>query len=150
MVPFKNLGGFMELKIKLLSKDATLPTRANPEDAGLDLSSSEEIIVIKPGEGRMIKTDVAIALPPNTVGMICDRSSMGKKGLKVHGGIVDVPYRGEVRVILWNHSGADVEIKKGDRIAQILVIPILLCNPQEVSELDETSRGNKGFGSSGR
>ena len=140
----------MEIKIKLLSKDATLPSRTNPEDAGLDLSSSEESFIIKAGEGRMIKTDVALALPPNTVGMICDRSSMGKKGLKVHGGIVDVPYRGEVRVILWNHSGADVEIKKGDRIAQILVIPILLCTPKEVSELDETSRGDKGFGSSGR
>lgn len=140
----------MEIKIKLLSKDATLPSRTNPEDAGLDLSSSEEAFIIKAGEGRMIKTDVALALPPNTVGMICDRSSMGKKGLKVHGGIVDVPYRGEVRVILWNHSGSDVEIKKGDRIAQILVIPILLCTPKEVSELDETSRGDKGFGSSGR
>jgi dUTP pyrophosphatase len=99
----------------------------------------------------MIKTDIAIELPENTVGMVCDRSGMGKKGFKVHGGIVDVPYRGSVNVILWNHSGQVQEIKKGDRIAQLLVIPILIVQPEEtMEELSQTERGDKGFGSSGK
>lgn len=137
------------LPVKKLSSDATLPTRNNPDDAGLDLYASEDK-EIKDQCGEMIKTDIAIALPVNTVGMICDRSGMGKKGFKVHGGIVDVAYRGSVNVILWNHSGQTQTIKKGDRIGQLLVIPLLFPEVKEVESLDETSRGDKGFGSSGK
>lgn len=137
-----------KLPIKKLSSEARLPTRNNPTDAGLDLYAAEDK-EIKDQSGEMIKTDISIALPPNTVGMICDRSGMGKKGFKVHGGIVDVPYRGSVNVILWNHSGQTQTIKKGERIGQLLVIPILFPEVQEVDSLDETSRGDKGFGSSG-
>ena len=137
------------MRIKKLNPEAVIPTRNNPEDAGLDLCSVEQVTIPK-GEGKMIGTGIAIELPENTVGMICDRSSMGKKGLKVHGGIIDVPYRGEMKIVLWNHSGTDYEVKKGDKIAQILVIPILFPTPVEVDELSDTVRGNKGFGSSGK
>jgi dUTP pyrophosphatase len=137
-----------KMPVKKLSPHATLPTRNNPTDAGLDLYAAEDK-EIKDQCGEMIKTDIAISLPPNTVGMICDRSGMGKKGFKVHGGIVDVPYRGSVNVILWNHSGQTQSIKKGDRIGQLLVIPLLFPELEEVDSLDETERGDKGFGSSG-
>lgn len=137
------------MKIKKLSNYATIPTRNNSTDAGLDLYSAESV-TIKSGEGRMIKTDIAIELPDNTVGMICDRSSMGKKGFKVHGGIVDVPYRGSVNVVLWNHSLETQTIECGDRIAQLLVVPILFPTPIEVDELSDSSRGESGFGSSGK
>jgi dUTP pyrophosphatase len=138
-----------KMKVLKLSENATIPTRNNPDDAGLDLYAAEEMS-IPAGEGRMVKTDIAIELPENTVGMICDRSGMGKKGFKVHGGIVDVPYRGSVNVILWNHTGVDAKIFKGDRVGQLLVIPILFPELEEVKEsLSETVRGDKGFGSSG-
>ena len=139
----------MKMKVKKLSENATIPTRNNKEDAGLDLYSAQDI-EIEAGKGKMIVTDIAVELPPSTVGMICDRSSMGKKGLKVHGGIVDVPYRGSLNVVLWNHSGETIKVNKGDRIAQLLVIPILTPELEEVSELSDTSRGDKGFGSSGK
>lgn len=138
-----------KMKVKKLSENATLPTRNNPSDAGLDLYAAEAV-EIGDQQGVMIKTDIAVELPDNTVGMICDRSGMGKKGFKVHGGIVDVPYRGSVNVILWNHSGKTQKIEKGDRIAQLLVIPVLFPEVEEFSgDLSQTERGDKGFGSSG-
>lgn len=140
----------MKMKVFKMSENATLPSRNNAKDAGLDLYAAEDKVIAK-GEGQMIKTDIAVELPEDTVGMVCDRSGMGKKGFKVHGGIVDEPYRGSVNVILWNHTGADAEIKKGDRIAQLLVIPVLFPEVEESLEpLSETSRGDKGFGSSGK
>lgn len=139
----------IKMKVFKLSENATLPTRNNPDDAGLDLYAAEDVIIPQ-GEGRMVKTDIAIELPQNTVGMICDRSGMGKKGFKVHGGIVDVPYRGSVNVILWNHTGSGAMISKGERIGQLLVIPILFPEAEETLEpLSQTARGDKGFGSSG-
>lgn len=137
------------MKIKKLSPNATLPTRNNPTDAGLDLYAAEDK-VISAGKGEMIKTDIAIELPANTVGMICDRSGMGKKGYKVHGGIVDEPYRGSVNVVLWNHTGVEQVILKGERIAQLLVIPVIYPQVEEVDELSSSDRGEKGFGSSGK
>lgn len=138
----------LKMKVKKLSEHATLPTRNNSTDAGLDLYAAEDKEIPDQG-GAMIKTDIAIELPEGTVGKIWDRSGMGKKGFSVHGGVVDVPYRGSVNVILWNHSGVTQQIKKGDRIAQLVVIPILLPEVEEVKELSDTDRGDKGFGSSG-
>lgn len=138
------------MEIFKLSDKATIPTRNNPTDAGLDLYSAESLIIPK-GKGTIIKTDISIKLPSNVVGMICDRSSMGKKGLKVHGGIVDETYIGNIMVALWNHSDSDYEIKENDKIAQLLIIPILTPEPKEVFKPhDPTDRGDKGFGSSGR
>jgi dUTP pyrophosphatase len=136
------------LNFKKFKADAIIPTRNNKDDAGLDLYSNVDV-VLAPGEGKAIDTAVGVALPHAVVGMICDRSSMAKKGLKVAGGIIDTGYRGTLMVVLWNMSTQEQKINKNDKIAQLLTIPILLSTPTETSELSETERGTKGFGSSG-
>jgi dUTP pyrophosphatase len=136
------------LQIMRLSPEATLPTRAHVDDAGLDIYGMEDII-LAPGQGRLAKTGIALAIPSGFVGLVTDRSSMGKKGIKTAGGIIDAGYRGEIGVILWNISGEEIRIGRGERIAQLLVIPIATPAVQEVSSLDQTARGAKGFGSSG-
>lgn len=138
------------MKVFKLSKDAKVPVRANKTDAGLDLYAAETV-EIKAGKGEMIGTKLVIAIPTGTTGMICDRSSMGVKGFKVHGGIID-EYRGEVKVVLWNHSGTDQTINQGDKIAQLLIVPLLFPDPEEVPSFDDlppTTRGSNGFGSTG-
>lgn len=144
---------FESIAMKRLDTQATLPTRAHPEDAGMDLYSSEDAMLApahKAGNGRPVKTGIAMAIPQGYVGMIADRSSLGKKGIKVAGGIVDAGYRGEVQVLLWNLSHEEIVLKKGERIAQMLLIPIATPAIQEVSTLDETARGAGGFGSTGK
>lgn len=138
-----------EVLIKKLDEQAIIPKRNNTNDAGLDLFAFEDM-EINPNEQKKISTKISISLPKKTVGMICDRSSMGSKGIKVYGGIVDEPYRGEIIVVLGNNSKEIVKIKKGDKIAQLLIIPILYSNVIEVNELSQTARGNQGFGSSGK
>lgn len=98
-----------------------------------------------------INTGIAIELPPNTVGMICDRSSKGNQGIIVLGGIIDEGYRGELIVMLANIAGEDVEtINPGDKIAQLLIIPILKPDIEVVDSLPNSDRNANGFGSSGR
>lgn len=96
-----------------------------------------------------IKTGIALEIPDGHVGLICDRSGMGSKGFKVMGGVIDSIYRGDVTVCL-TKVGNSAKIKAGDKIAQIVILPI--ANPElvEVEELTDTARGEKGFGSSGR
>lgn len=137
------------INILRLSSEAILPTRAHPDDAGLDLYGLEDIYIAS-GQGKTAKTGIALALPPHHVGMIADRSSLAKRGLKTSGGIIDAGYRGEIQVVLWNISQDPIHLKPGERIAQLLILPVSTPAVQEVSELDETSRGNKGFGSSGK
>ncbi len=114
----------------------------------MDLYASEDA-VIPAGEGILAKTGCAFAIPKGFVGMIADRSSMGKKGIKSAGGIIDAGYRGEVMVILRNLTGADFKIARGERIAQMLILPIATPAVLEVQSLDSTARGAGGFGSSG-
>ncbi|MDE2492085.1 MAG: dUTP diphosphatase [Elusimicrobia bacterium] len=137
------------LPVRRLDPAAVLPTRAHPDDAGLDLYGLEDAAVA-PGAGTLLRTGVAVALPPGHVGLICDRSSLAKKGLKTAGGVVDAGYRGEIGVVVWNLSKAEVALKKGERIAQLLVIPIATPAPLDSDELGATSRGEGGFGSTGR
>lgn len=137
------------LAMKRLEAGATLPTRAHPDDAGLDLYALEDA-ALAPGAGGIVKTGVALAIPDAHVGLVCDRSSMAKKGLKTAGGVIDAGYRGELGVMLWNISGQAHAIKKGERIAQLLVIPIAVPVPHEVEDLGATARGAGGFGSTGK
>ena len=109
-----------------------------------------ETHTLKPGEGKIFKTGIAIALDPGYVGLVWDRSSMGKKGIKTLGGVIDSGYRGEVGVILWNISQESQEIKAGERIAQLLVQSIATPQTKEVTTLSTTDRGTGGFGSSGK
>jgi dUTP pyrophosphatase len=137
------------LPCKKIHPEATLPTRAHPDDAGLDLYALEDVMV-QPGEGRMARTGIAFALPAHSVGMIADRSSMAKKGLKTAGGIIDAGYRGEVQVVFWNLSQQEIRIVRGERMAQMLIMPIQTPAPVETPDLSETARGAGGFGSTGR
>ena len=137
------------LPLRRLSPDATLPTRAHPDDAGLDLYASEEV-ALAPGAGAAVKTGIAAAIAPGHVGLVADRSSMARRGLKTAGGVIDAGYRGEIAVVLWNLSRESVELKKGERVAQLLIVPIATPAPREVAELGQTARGAGGFGSTGR
>ena len=140
---------FSSLSVKRLHPEARVPQRAHATDAGLDLTTVEAA-TLGPGEGKMLSTGLAFAIPTGFVGMIADRSSMAKKGLKVAGGIIDASYRGEVRVVLWNLSREALSVEPGDRVAQMLLVPVALAACTEVSSLDETARGAGGFGSTGR
>ncbi|MFI5346920.1 MAG: dUTP diphosphatase [Elusimicrobiota bacterium] len=138
-----------ELPIRRLDPAAILPTRAHHDDAGLDLYGLEDATVA-PGEGKLLRTGVACAIPAGHVGLVSDRSSLAKRGLKTAGGVIDAGYRGELGVVVWNISAAPQAVKKGERIAQMLVIPIATPAPVETSDLGETVRGAGGFGSTGR
>jgi dUTP pyrophosphatase len=137
------------IEILRLSPEATLPTRAHADDAGLDLYGLEDAI-LAPQEGKVLRTGVAMAIPRGFVGQVADRSSMAKRGVKVAGGVIDAGYRGEIHIVLWNLSASEVRIARGERIAQILIVAIATPAVREVAKLDDTARGGKGFGSSGR
>jgi dUTP pyrophosphatase len=153
--PLKSGEGLVEsrvmktLHVQKLDPAATVPVRAYEHDAGLDLFSLERH-TLAPGEGRIFKTGIAIELDPGFVGLIWDRSSMGKRGIKTLGGVIDSGYRGEVGVILWNLSKEPQEIQAGDKIAQLLIQPVATPMTREVELLSSSERGKGGFGSSGK
>ena len=140
-----------ELKIKKLDEKAIIPTYGTEYSAGADLYALlDEDLEIKPGETVMIGTGLSMAIPTGYAGLIYARSSLGsKKGLapanKV--GVIDSDYRGEIKVLLFNQSKETQIIAKNERIAQIIFTPYLKVNFQETDELDDTTRGTGGFGS---
>lgn len=139
----------MKLSVKKLIPEAKVPTRAHHDDAGLDLYAAEEY-VLQPGARQAVKTGVAIAIPSGYVGLIWDKSGIAAKaGIKTMGGVIDASYRGEVQVIVTNLSSNDHTIEKGSKISQILIQKVELPEVCEVSELDDTIRGEGGFGSTG-
>lgn len=136
------------MKIKLMD-GALLPTRAHDTDAGLDLRSPIDIYV--PSRSAVIiDTGVCIELPPNTVGMLKSKSGLNVKHGLVSEGVIDVGYTGSIRVKLYNHSYSWYEVKRGDKITQLVIMPIIIPDIEVVAELDDTDRGDRGFGSSGR
>jgi dUTP pyrophosphatase len=140
-----------ELAVKLLTPTAKLPDKANTFDAGLDLYNDEqETITIAPGQRRLISTGIAVAIPKGFVGLIWPRSGHAvKKGIDTMAGVIDSPYRGEVKVLLVNESDEYQTFNFGDKIAQILIQHSPDFTPVAVDNLSETSRGENGFGSSG-
>lgn len=139
----------MSLHIKLIHNDAKLPKRAHPCDAGLDIYAVESCILYS-GVHAVLPTGFQMAIPPGFVGIIKPRSGLAvKHSIDVLAGVIDSEYRGEVKVTLLNHSERQMEIKKGDRIAQLLIVPVSLETPIEVEDLDCTARGSGGFGSTG-
>lgn len=138
----------MKLNIKL-DDGATMPKRANATDAGLDIAS-REMVYMKPKERFLVDTGVHVEIPEGYMGLLVGRSSMGKRGLDVHIGIIDSDYRGAIKVNVTNNSRAAAYIVEGERIAQLIVVPIGLPEPLEVEALTETDRGEGGFGSTGR
>lgn len=136
------------MNIKLLNELAKVPTKTNDYDAGYDLYSIENITI--PAYERVtIKTGISLAIPNHCVGLIWPRSGLSvKKGIDVLAGVIDSTYRGEIMVCLLNTSNIDMKINIGDRIAQIIFQEYNNAIFQVVEELDNTTRGDKGFGSS--
>ena len=141
----------MDLKVKKLTENATIPHYAHPGDAGLDLFSTEEN-TIEPGSTCLVKTGVSLELPAGTEGQVRPRSGLAlKHSVTVLNspGTIDEGYRGEVGVILINHGKTAFAIEPGMKIAQLLVKPVLTVNIIEAEELSDTHRGEGGFGSTG-
>ena len=140
-----------ELPVKRLTNTSKLPDKANLFDAGLDLYSDEkEVITLAPGERKLFSTGIAVAIPKGFVGIIWPRSGHAvKKGMDTMGRVIDSPYRGELKVLLVNHGEDHQVFNHGNKIAQLIIQQLPDFTPVEVNDLDETSRGEKGFGSSG-
>jgi dUTP pyrophosphatase len=143
----------MELRVMKLNEQAVLPSRAHVGDAGLDLYSCEAAH-LGPGERWSVGTGIAIEVPEGYAGLVLPRSGIARDhgiALVNSPGLIDAGYRGEVRVLLLNTDPAEVfRVAAGDRIAQLVLAPVGLAEPVEVDALAESSRGDGGFGSSGR
>ena len=141
----------MKIPVLRLDPELPLPQRAHCGDAGIDLHARDDTI-LAPGEWGMVPTGIAVAIPEGHAGLVAPRSGMAARyGISVVNGpgVVDAGYRGELKVILINHGSEPIELVRGDRIAQLLVVPIGIPELVEVEELPESSRGEGGFGSSG-
>lgn len=142
------------IPVKKLSPNAILPTYGSAEAAGADLYAClDDSVVIEPGKTVFIPTGLALEVPKGCAGLIYARSSMGtKRGLapanKV--GVIDSDYRGEVKVALHNHGLESQTVNPGERVAQLLITPVLTPAYEEVEALSDTDRGTGGFGSTGK
>ncbi|MBW0535395.1 hypothetical protein O181_075110 [Austropuccinia psidii MF-1] len=137
------------LQVQRLSSNATLPTRGSKAAAGYDLYASADTLIKKDGRA-IVPTDIVIALPPSTYGRVAPRSGLAVKyGIDTGAGVIDEDYRGPVGVVLFNHGDQDFQVRKGDRVAQLIIEKILTPEVTEVQSLTETERGAGGFGSTG-
>lgn len=142
----------MELKVKIkkLRPEIKLPVYALNGDAGMDVFSDENV-VIEVGKNHIFKTGFAMELPDGYVSLIWDKSGLSNKyGLKVLGGVLDSNYRGEYMVCLINLGKENYKFKRGDKIAQILVQPVVNVKLEEIEELSESVRGDGSHGSTGK
>jgi dUTP pyrophosphatase len=136
-------------KYKKTNKNLNTMTKKNLYDAGLDICSNKNIVV-QAKSSAIISTGLFLEIPDYHVGLLWSRSGLSVKNkIEVGAGCIDSSYRGEVKVHLYNHSDFDFEIKIGDRIAQLLTIPINIEFYRESEELSDTNRGSDGFGSTG-
>jgi dUTP pyrophosphatase len=143
----------MELPVSRLKDGAMLPSRAHAGDAGLDLHACEAAH-IGPGERWSVGTGVGVEIPPEHAGLVLPRSGLARD----HGmalvnapGLIDSGYRGELRILLLNTDPAETfRVEPGDRIAQLVIVPVELAEPVEAESLADSARGDGGFGSSGR
>ena len=142
------------VRVKKMHPNAKLPTYGSPEAAGADLYAClDEAVTIQPGEVYWVPTGIALEVPKGCAGLVYARSSMGaKRGLapanKV--GVVDSDYRGEIKVVLLNHSKQPQTLEPGERVAQFVITPVLTPAYEEAEDLSDTSRGIGGFGSTGK
>ncbi len=139
----------MKVLIKRVIEDAKLPSYAHDGDAGMDVYSAEDKLIL-PGERTLIKTGVCFAIPKGYVGIVMDKSGIvSKTGLKTVAGVIDSGYRGELQVSLIHLGNEPYEVKKNMKIAQMLVKTVEFPSLELVESLDETARGMNGFGSKG-
>lgn len=123
-----------------------IPYKAHPTDAGYDLFASEDVLLWG-NRPKKVATDIFMALPINTVGDIRPRSSLNAKGVYVAYGTIDSGYRGEIKVVM---SAPFYKVHKGDKIAQLVILPLVKTAPEVVTELPPSDRGEGGFGSTGK
>ena len=138
------------LRVRRLSENAVLPVRGSGLAAGYDLASAEDIVI--PARGKAIaKTDLAMAIPLGHYGRIAPRSGFSwKKHTDIGAGVIDADYRGNVGVVIFNHSDEDISVSQGDRVAQLIIEQISTPVVEDVEgDLDDTQRGEGGFGSTG-
>lgn len=142
------------IRVKKLRPNAKLPTYGSAEAAGADLYAClEETILVEPGQTAWIHTGIAMEVPKGCAGLVYARSGLAcKKGLapanKV--GVIDSDYRGEITVVLHNHGSESQSISDGERIAQMVITPVLTPAYEETDDLSDTGRGQGGFGSTGQ
>ncbi|KAB8070279.1 dUTPase-like protein [Aspergillus leporis] len=137
------------LLIKKLNESAQAPTRGSAFAAGYDMYSAKETVI--PAKGKaLVDTGIAIAVPEGTYGRIAPRSGLAAKHfIDTGAGVIDADYRGEVKVLLFNHSDVEFLVKVGDRVAQLIIERIYTPEVMVVEELEESVRGAGGFGSTG-
>lgn len=133
----------------VLDNGAKMPTRAHETDAGLDLYSREDCIV-EAKESATFDTGVHIAIPNGFVGFLKSKSGLNVKHGLISDGVIDAGYTGSIVVKLYNLSGYDYKIKAGDKITQLVILPVATASLELADSLDDTDRGANGFGSSGR
>ncbi len=142
------------LKIKLLREGAALPCRETAGSAGFDLRACLEIpLLVEPGEWAMVPTGLGAEIPQEMAGMVFSRSGLGtKSGMVVAQGVgvIDSDYRGEIKVPLRNMGKKAYEIQPGERVAQLVLLPVCLPPVEEAQALSATQRGEGGFGSTGK
>lgn len=153
-LPVEVLTGKSVLRVKLLRENAVMPRRATAESAGLDLSAAIDApVTIRRGEITPIPTGIAIQLDPGYVCLVFGRSGLGaKKGVLPANavGVVDSDYRGELTVFLTCLKDEPYTVQPGERVAQMVILPVSMAEPVRVEELEESARGTGGFGSTGR
>lgn len=141
----------MTLAFKRIHPDAVLPAYAHPSDAGMDLRSVADVVIPRGGRA-LVPTGLVILLPPLYEAQVRPRSGLAlKHGVTVLNspGTIDAGYRGEIGVILANFGEADFAVKRGDKIAQLVIVPVTQPQVVETDVVDETDRGTGGFGSTG-
>ncbi len=140
----------LSLKIKKLHPNAKIPSYAHYGDAGFDIFVPEQVIM-EPGDRKTIPLGIAMEIPDGYVGLMFDKSSLSHKyGLKTFGNVIDSGYRGEVHAGLINQSGHTQTLEAGQKIIQMLIIPVETVHIIETEELGESSRGTGAFGSTGK
>lgn len=138
----------MKLKVKL-DKGAVMPNRAHPNDAGLDLFSTEAVY-IAPHSRETVETGVHVAIPKGFVGLLTSKSGlMDKHGITCRG-TIDADYTGSIKAIMFNHSDQTFKVEKGSKVTQLVILPIVTPEMELVDFLEQTERGANGFGSSGK
>ena len=143
--------GTLQLRVRRLDADVPMPAYAHAGDAGMDLAASQDV-VLPPGGRAAVPTGLALAVPDGWVGLVHPRSGLARRhGVTVANapGTIDAGYRGEVLVLLVNLGGEEVVLRRGERVAQLLLQRVGRAEIVEVADLEDTTRGTGGFGSTG-
>jgi len=141
----------VEIPIRRVDPELPVPGRAHPGDAGVDLRCAEDV-QLGPRDRALVPTGITVAIPAGYAGLVAPRSGLAARlGLGVVNapGVVDAGYRGEIKVILVNHGSEPISLQRGERIAQLLVVPVVAVEFVEMAELPPSARGAGGFGSTG-